>query len=146
MVHQAECKKRGMMLIAETKSFLTFSHLSKSLGCGLALSSVSTTAEIAKRAVEWGFLWVTTHQNDPLAVPKHIVELFILVTFISQVLLVRTTLPVTPVFHGSDIATDSQNIPEDVSTGQIVEQTAPTTARGDALGYLWKCRICRAHC
>lgn len=72
--------------------------LSKSLGCGLALSSVSTTAEIAKRAVERGFLWVTTHQNDPLAVPKHIVELFILVTFISQVLLVRTTLPVTQFF------------------------------------------------
>jgi len=78
-----ECKKRGMLLIADeaqtglgrTGDMFAFQRdeivpdilaLSKSLGCGLALSSVSTTAEIAKLAVERGLLWVTTHQNDPL--------------------------------------------------------------------------------
>ena len=35
---------------------------------------------------------------------------------------------------GSDITIDSQNIPEDVSSGEIVEQTATTTAFGEALG------------
>ncbi|KAK4942321.1 hypothetical protein LTR10_017928 [Elasticomyces elasticus] len=78
-----ECKKRGMLLIADeaqtglgrTGDMFAFQRdeivpdilaLSKSLGCGLALSSVSTTAEIAKLALERGLLWVTTHQNDPL--------------------------------------------------------------------------------
>lgn len=40
--------------------------LSKTLGCGLPLSSVSTTAEIEQRANEAGFLWLSTHFNDPL--------------------------------------------------------------------------------
>jgi 4-aminobutyrate aminotransferase-like enzyme len=78
-----ECKRRGMLLIADeaqtglgrTGDMFAFQRdgivpdilaLSKSLGCGLALSSVSTTAETAKRAQEGRFLWVTTHQNDPL--------------------------------------------------------------------------------
>ncbi|EXJ82962.1 2,2-dialkylglycine decarboxylase (pyruvate) [Capronia epimyces CBS 606.96] len=78
-----ECKRRGMLLIADEaqtglgRTGYMFGcqrdeivpdilALSKSLGCGLALSSVSTTAEIARLAAEHGFIWVTTHQNDPL--------------------------------------------------------------------------------
>ncbi|KAF2809179.1 PLP-dependent transferase [Mytilinidion resinicola] len=78
-----ECKKRGMLLIADeaqtgldrTGDMFGFQReeivpdilaLSKSLGCGLALSSVSTTAEIAKLAMERGFTMIMTHQNDPL--------------------------------------------------------------------------------
>ncbi|KEF57916.1 2,2-dialkylglycine decarboxylase (pyruvate) [Exophiala aquamarina CBS 119918] len=79
----AECRKRGMLVIADeaqtglgrTGDMFAFQRdeivpdilaLSKSLGCGIALSAVSTTPEIAQRAVERGMLWVTTHQNDPL--------------------------------------------------------------------------------
>jgi len=79
----AECRKRGMLLIADeaqtglgrTGDMFAFQRdeivpdvlaLSKSLGCGIALSAVSTTPEIAQRALERGLLWVTTHVNDPL--------------------------------------------------------------------------------
>ncbi|KAJ9641263.1 hypothetical protein H2204_002941 [Knufia peltigerae] len=78
-----ECRKRGMLVIADeaqtglgrTGDMFAFQRdeivpdilaMSKSLGCGIALSSVSTTAKIAEAAVKGGFLWVTTHQNDPL--------------------------------------------------------------------------------
>ncbi|KAK8131878.1 hypothetical protein PG999_000051 [Apiospora kogelbergensis] len=40
--------------------------LSKTLGCGLPLASVSTTAEIEAGCAKAGFLWLTTHLNDPL--------------------------------------------------------------------------------
>ena len=40
--------------------------LSKTLGCGLPLASVTTTAEIESGCKEAGFLWLTTHLNDPL--------------------------------------------------------------------------------
>ena len=40
--------------------------LSKTLGCGLPLASVSTTVEIERGCKEAGFLWLTTHLNDPL--------------------------------------------------------------------------------
>ncbi|KAI1084721.1 pyridoxal phosphate-dependent transferase [Whalleya microplaca] len=79
----AECKKRGMLLIMDeaqtgvgrTGKMFAFEHhgvvpdilaLSKTLGCGLPLASVSTTAEIARGCKEAGFLWITTHLNDPL--------------------------------------------------------------------------------
>ncbi|TLD23831.1 hypothetical protein PspLS_06352 [Pyricularia sp. CBS 133598] len=42
--------------------------LSKTLGCGLPLASVSTTAEIEAGCAEVGFLWLTTPLNDPLTV------------------------------------------------------------------------------
>ena len=78
-----ECKKRGMLLIMDeaqtgvgrTGYMFAFEHdgvvpdilaLSKTLGCGLPLSSVSTTAEIERGCNEAGFLWLTTHLNDPL--------------------------------------------------------------------------------
>lgn len=78
-----ECRRRGMLVIADeaqtglgrTGYMFGFQRddiipdvlaLSKSLGCGIALSSVSTTAEIADLAMQGGFMWVTTHQNDPL--------------------------------------------------------------------------------
>lgn len=40
--------------------------LSKTLGCGLPLASVSTTPEIERGCKEANFLWLTTHLNDPL--------------------------------------------------------------------------------
>jgi 4-aminobutyrate aminotransferase-like enzyme len=78
-----ECKKRNMLLIADeaqtgvgrTGRMFAFEHedivpdivcLSKTLGCGLPLASVSTTAEIARGCNEAKFLWITTHLNDPL--------------------------------------------------------------------------------
>ncbi|KAI9034859.1 aspartate aminotransferase family protein [Aspergillus affinis] len=78
-----ECKKRGMLLILDeaqtgvgrTGQMFAFEHdgvvpdilaLSKTLGCGLPLASVSTTAEIERGCKEANFLWLTTHLNDPL--------------------------------------------------------------------------------
>ncbi|PGH01109.1 hypothetical protein GX51_05424 [Blastomyces parvus] len=79
-----ECKKRGMLLIIDeaqtgvgrTGKMFAFQHhegvvpdilcLSKTLGCGLPLSSVSTTVEIERGCNEAGFMWLTTHYNDPL--------------------------------------------------------------------------------
>ncbi len=40
--------------------------LSKTLGAGLPLSAVLTTADLEERAHERGFLFYTTHANDPL--------------------------------------------------------------------------------
>lgn len=79
----AECKKRGMLVIMDeaqtgvgrTGKMFAFEDdgivpdilcLSKTLGCGLPLGSVSTTAEIAASLAESKFLWLTTHLNDPL--------------------------------------------------------------------------------
>ncbi|THY68196.1 hypothetical protein D6C97_00388 [Aureobasidium pullulans] len=79
-----ECKKRGMLLILDeaqtgvgrTGKMFAYEHeegfipdilaLSKTLGCGLPLASVTTTAEIERGCKEAGFLWLTTHLNDPL--------------------------------------------------------------------------------
>ncbi|EEP81811.1 2,2-dialkylglycine decarboxylase [Uncinocarpus reesii 1704] len=79
-----ECKKRGMLVIMDeaqtgvgrTGQMFAFQHedgfvpdilcLSKTLGCGLPLSSISTSADIEKGANDAGFLWLTTHYNDPL--------------------------------------------------------------------------------
>lgn len=80
----AECRRRGMLLILDeaqtgvgrTGKMFCFEHeegfvpdilcLSKTLGCGLPLAAVSTTAEIERGVRESGFLWLTTHLNDPL--------------------------------------------------------------------------------
>lgn len=80
----AECKKRGMLLIMDeaqtgvgrTGQMFAFQNeeevvpdilaLSKTLGCGLPLASVTTTAEIERGCKEASFLWLTTHLNDPL--------------------------------------------------------------------------------
>ena len=89
-----ECKKRGMLLIMDeaqtgvgrTGQMFAFEHedvvpdilaLSKTLGCGLPLASVSTTAEIERGCKEAGFLWLTTHLNDPLtaAVGNKVLEI-----------------------------------------------------------------------
>lgn len=79
-----ECKKRGMLLIMDeaqtgvgrTGQMFAFQNeegvvpdilaLSKTLGCGLPLASVTTTAEIEEGCREARFLWLTTHLNDPL--------------------------------------------------------------------------------
>lgn len=90
----AECKKRGMLVIMDeaqtgvgrTGKMFAFEHddvvpdilaLSKTLGCGLPLASVSTTAEIERGCREAGFLWLTTHINDPLpaAVGNKVLEI-----------------------------------------------------------------------
>lgn len=89
-----ECKKRGMLLIMDeaqtgvgrTGLMFAFEHdgvvpdilaLSKTLGCGLPLASVSTTAEIERGCKGAGFLWLTTHLNDPLtaAVGNKVLEI-----------------------------------------------------------------------
>ncbi|KAL5341890.1 pyridoxal phosphate-dependent transferase [Aspergillus crustosus] len=89
-----ECKKRGMLIIMDeaqtgvgrTGQMFAFEHdgvvpdilaLSKTLGCGLPLASVSTTAEIERGCQEAGFLWLTTHLNDPLtaAVGNKVLEI-----------------------------------------------------------------------
>lgn len=79
----AECRKRKMLVIMDeaqtgvgrTGQMFAFQHediipdilaLSKTLGCGLPLASVSTTAEIEQGCKEAGLLWLTTHLNDPL--------------------------------------------------------------------------------
>ena len=78
-----ECKKRGMLLILDeaqtglgrTGTMFAFERdgvipdilsLSKTLGCGLPLASVSTTVEIESVCRAAGFRWLTTHLNDPL--------------------------------------------------------------------------------
>ncbi|KAI1172877.1 pyridoxal phosphate-dependent transferase [Nemania sp. FL0916] len=78
-----ECKKRDMLVIMDeaqtgvgrTGKMFAFEDedivpdilcLSKTLGCGLPLGSVSTTDEIARGLTQSKFLWLTTHLNDPL--------------------------------------------------------------------------------
>ena len=77
------CEKRGMMLIVDeaqtglgrTGEMFAFSRdgivpdlltLSKTLGAGLPLAAVLTSAEIEQRCHERGFLFYTTHVSDPL--------------------------------------------------------------------------------
>lgn len=79
----SECKERGMLLIMDeaqtgvgrTGQMFAFQRddvvpdilcLSKTLGAGLPLGSVSTTVEIERGCKEAKFLWLTTHLNDPL--------------------------------------------------------------------------------
>ncbi|MGI4745974.1 MAG: aspartate aminotransferase family protein [Janthinobacterium lividum] len=80
---KAHCEHRGMLLIIDeaqtslgrTGEMFAFERdnvapdivlLSKTLGAGMAMSSLSTTEEIAKAADSKGFMFVTTHVNDPL--------------------------------------------------------------------------------
>lgn len=91
-----ECKKRNMLLILDeaqtgvgrTGKLFAFEHedfipdilcLSKTLGCGLPLASVTTTPEIEKGCKDAGFLWLTTHLNDPLtaAVGNKVLEIVV---------------------------------------------------------------------
>jgi 2,2-dialkylglycine decarboxylase (pyruvate) len=78
-----KCTERGMLLILDeaqtgmgrTGTMFAFERdgvvpdilvLSKTLGAGLPLSAVMTTDEISRTADERGFLFYTTHVNDPL--------------------------------------------------------------------------------
>lgn len=78
-----KCKEREMLLILDeaqtglcrTGDWYAFEHegvvpdiltLSKTLGAGLPLAAVITTEEIEQEAHERGFLFFTTHVNDPL--------------------------------------------------------------------------------
>ncbi len=79
----AKCRERGMLLILDeaqtglcrTGTWYAFERdgvvpdiltLSKTLGAGLPLAAVITSAEIEQRAYERGFLFFTTHVSDPL--------------------------------------------------------------------------------
>jgi len=79
----AKCRERGMLLIfdeAQTGLGRTgtlfacerdgvvpeFLTLSKTLGAGIPLSAVLTTAGIEEKCYERGFLFYTTHVSDPL--------------------------------------------------------------------------------
>jgi len=81
---QHKCRERGMLLILDeaqtglcrTGSWYAFERdgvipdiltLSKTLGAGLPLAAVITTAEIERAAHERGFLFFTTHVSDPFA-------------------------------------------------------------------------------
>ncbi len=78
-----KCHERGMLLVVDeaqtglcrTGDWYAFERdgvvpdiltLSKTLGAGLPLAAVVTSAEIEARAHERGFLFFTTHANDPL--------------------------------------------------------------------------------
>ncbi|MFG2827280.1 aspartate aminotransferase family protein [Streptomyces sp. NPDC048434] len=80
---QAKCRERGMLLILDeaqtglcrTGTWYAFERdgvvpdiltLSKTLGAGLPLAAVITSAEIEQEAHERGFLFFTTHVADPL--------------------------------------------------------------------------------
>ncbi|GGS24282.1 aspartate aminotransferase family protein [Streptomyces aureoverticillatus] len=80
---RAKCRERGMLLILDeaqtglcrTGTWYAFERdgvvpdiltLSKTLGAGLPLAAVITTAEIEQEAYERGFLFFTTHVADPL--------------------------------------------------------------------------------
>lgn len=78
-----KCRERGMLLILDeaqtgigrTGTMFAFQRdgvtpdiltLSKTIGAGLPLSAVMTTAEIEDTAHEKGYLFYTTHVSDPL--------------------------------------------------------------------------------
>lgn len=78
-----KCAERGMLLIVDeaqtglgrTGAMFAFERdgivpdiltLSKTLGAGLPLAAVVTTAEIEQRCHERGYLFFTTHVSDPL--------------------------------------------------------------------------------
>jgi 2,2-dialkylglycine decarboxylase (pyruvate) len=80
---QQKCRERGMLLILDeaqtgigrTGTMFAFQRdgvtpdiltLSKTIGAGLPLSAVMTTAEIEEEAHDKGFLFYTTHVSDPL--------------------------------------------------------------------------------
>jgi 2,2-dialkylglycine decarboxylase (pyruvate) len=81
---QDKCRERGMLLILDeaqtglcrTGTWYAFERdgvipdiltLSKTLGAGLPLAAVITSAEIERTAHERGFLFFTTHVSDPFA-------------------------------------------------------------------------------
>src|ERR1700712_1379360 len=80
---QRKCRERGMLLILDeaqtglcrTGDWYAFQRdgivpdiltLSKTLGAGLPLAAVITSAEIEQTAADRGFLFFTTHVSDPL--------------------------------------------------------------------------------
>jgi 2,2-dialkylglycine decarboxylase (pyruvate) len=92
----AHCRARGMLLILDeaqtgmgrTGTMFAFERdrvvpdiltLSKTLGAGLPLAAVVTTAEIEQTAFERGYLFYTTHVSDPLpaAVGAKVIEIIL---------------------------------------------------------------------
>ncbi|WP_049580476.1 aspartate aminotransferase family protein [Streptomyces sp. SBT349] len=90
-----KCEERGMLLILDeaqtglcrTGSWYAFERdgvvpdiltLSKTLGAGLPLAALVTSAEIERTAYERGFLFFTTHVSDPLVAAVGITVLDVL--------------------------------------------------------------------
>ena len=92
----AHCRARGMLLILDeaqtgmgrTGTMFAFERdgvvpdiltLSKTLGAGLPLAAVVTTAAIEQEAYERGYLFYTTHVSDPLpaAVGLKVIEIIV---------------------------------------------------------------------
>jgi 2,2-dialkylglycine decarboxylase (pyruvate) len=90
------CRARGMLLIVDeaqtglgrTGAMFAFERdgivpdiltLSKTLGAGLPLAAVVTSAEIEERCHERGFLFYTTHVSDPMpaAVGLKVIEIIL---------------------------------------------------------------------
>ena len=93
---KAHCERRGMLLILDeaqtgmgrTGMMFAFERdgvvpdlltLSKTLGAGLPLAAVVTTAELEEKAYERGYLFYTTHVSDPLpaAVGLKVIEILL---------------------------------------------------------------------
>jgi 2,2-dialkylglycine decarboxylase (pyruvate) len=93
---KGHCERRGMLLILDeaqtglcrTGTMFAFERdaitpdiltLSKTLGAGLPLSATVTSPEIEEAAHEKGFLFYTTHVNDPLpaAVGLKVIEILL---------------------------------------------------------------------
>lgn len=91
-----QCRRRGMLLILDeaqtgmgrTGTMFAFERdgvtpdiltLSKTLGAGLPLAAVLTSAAIERAAFERGYLFYTTHVSDPLpaAVGAKVVEIIV---------------------------------------------------------------------
>ncbi|MFE8910504.1 aspartate aminotransferase family protein [Streptomyces globisporus] len=106
-----KCRERGMLLILDeaqtglcrTGDWYAFQHegvvpdiltLSKTLGAGLPLAAVLTSAEIEQRAHERGFLFFTTHVNDPLpaAVGNTVLDILVRDRLDERTRLLGTTL------------------------------------------------------
>jgi 2,2-dialkylglycine decarboxylase (pyruvate) len=103
------CHARGMLLIfdeAQTALYRTgdpygFTRdgvvpdiitLSKTLGAGLPLAAVVTTAEIEERAHELGYLFYTTHVSDPLVAAVGLTVLDVLADGVGAAVAAKGTL------------------------------------------------------
>lgn len=68
-----------MFAFQDTKIVSDILTFSKTLGNGIPLASVITSSEIAEATKKKGFLFYTTHTNEPLpcAVGSKVLEVFI---------------------------------------------------------------------
>lgn len=113
---KAHCRARSMLLIVDEAqtglgrcgSLFAIEHenvvpdiltLSKTLGNGMPLSAVVTSNEIAKVTEERGFMFYTTHANDPLPAA---VGLTVLTTVLEEGLVARSRIAGQKLHEGLD--------------------------------------------